>query len=158
MSRLFGCVLVVALGGLALLVRPAVDQETRRATWEWSDVVIDLLSASTRQVIETQHLRFTGTYRQGFRGITLDRLSNTTIVQVGETRRPDQRGVTQPESFHEARRGNTLRINWWFPPITNAARTIELRYRVSGAVIEEVAATALDSTDAPVRSREDDGG
>src|SRR5439155_25760940 len=66
--------------------------------------------------------------------IPLDRVSSITEVGAGEVGRPYRAGYNQPETFAVTRSDNILRIDWWFPPTTNATRTFELSYRVSGAV------------------------
>ena len=135
MSRL--PVALAALLGLALLVAgpgPASAQATRSVSWERFDVAIELLPDSTLRIVQTETIRFDGTFQRAFREIPLDRVSSITEVQVGEGGQPYRAGYNQPGTFAVTRSDNALRIDWWFPPTTNATRTFELSYRVSGAI------------------------
>lgn len=119
---------------LVLGSAPVAAQTARSATWERFDVTIDLLPDGTLRVVERQQVRFEGTFQRGFRDIPFQRLSSVTEVQLSEGGAAYRAGYNDPGTFSGSRQGDMLRIEWWFPPTTNATRTFELSYRVSGAV------------------------
>src|SRR5262249_16926500 len=47
---------------------------------------------------------------------------------------PYTRGSGQANTFAAATGADGLQIDWWFTPTTNAVRTFELRYTVTGAI------------------------
>jgi Predicted membrane protein (DUF2207) len=127
-------VLPLSLLFVLLVAGPVAAQPSRSFSWERFDVSIELLPDSTLRVVETQQVHFNGTHRSFDREIPLANLSSITEVEVGETGRGYRPGYNQPETFGVGRGEDRLRIDWWFEPTTNATRTFELRYRVSGAI------------------------
>ena len=109
-------------------------QADRSLRYERFDVDVQLLSDATYVVVERQQISFQGTFRSGFREIPLDRVSSITEVALGEPGRPYRSGFNQPGSFAASRSEGQLRIDWWFEDTTDAVRTFELRYRVSGGL------------------------
>ena len=123
--------------GLSLLIGSPAGlgaQASRGVSWEHFDLAIELLPDSTLRFAHSERVRFEGTFQHAFREIPLERLSSVTEVLVGEPGRPYRSGYNRPETFAVSRNENRLRIDWWFPPTSNSARTFELRYRVSGRV------------------------
>lgn len=136
MIRFLRLGLVAAVSGaLALLATvPAAAQSEQSVSWERYDVDVTLLPDATFQVVEEQEIEFTGTFRRGFREIPFRRLVSITEVTVEEPGRPYARGSNQDYTFSVNRDDNRLRVDWSFPPTSNARRTFILRYRVSGAL------------------------
>jgi hypothetical protein len=118
-----------------LAPQAAQAQPTERSvSYDRFDVQIDLLPDGTFTVLETQAVRFDGTFRRAYRDIPLDKVSSITEVTVGEPGRVYQVGANQAGTFSTTRGDGQLRIQWWFPDTTNAVRTFEVRYRVRGGI------------------------
>lgn len=128
--------LLVGLLGFALLLvgSPAAAQTERSVSWEQFDVAIELLPDGTLRVVQTERIRFNGTFQRAFREISLDRVGGITELQVGEVGQPYRIGFNQSGTYSVTRADDLLRIDWWFPPTMNATRTFEIRYRVAGAI------------------------
>ncbi len=95
-------------------------------------------SDGSLEVIETQAIQFTGTYQQGYRLVSLDRTTGARDVSVTELTNgrsvPYTRGSGQTNTYSASTAADGLQIDWWFTPTTNAIRTFEIRYTVTGAV------------------------
>ena len=80
-SSLAALALVLAVA----LLPPAVDaQQGRSVDWQRYDADLQVQSDGSVVVTETQAIAFHGTYRQGFRAIPLDRVTDITDVEVAE--------------------------------------------------------------------------
>jgi uncharacterized protein (TIGR04222 family) len=129
------CRCVIALVLLLIITAPAVSaQSDRSVTWERFDVDLTLLEGGALDVVETQRIRFNGTYRQGFREIPLDKVTAITDLSVEEEGRTYTRGSNQPYGYTVGRDSDSVRIDWAFPPTTNTSRTFIIRYRAEGAL------------------------
>ena len=99
------------------------------------DVDVTVLDGGALEVVEQLTLDFGGgPFRHGYRDVPLDRAGGIRDVQVGEPGQPYQPGVERPRTYATTRRGDVLRIDWWFPPTSNRTRTFEIRYRAEGAL------------------------
>jgi hypothetical protein len=127
---------VVACLGASL---PALAQGAARSVaWQRFDVDLAVQSDGSVDVIETQAIRFTGTYQQGYRLVPLDRITgvrDVSVVEIVNGRSlPYARGSGQADTYSSSTGNNGLEIDWWFTPTTNTVRTFEVRYTASGAV------------------------
>ena len=125
---------LLALFLLGLASAAAQPQTNRSIVWERFDSTIDLLGDGTFRVVETQRVAFQGTYQRASRQIPLTRLASVTEVQVGEPGQRYRQGSNQPGTFTVSRSDDSIEINWWFRPTTNASRTFQVSYRVVGAL------------------------
>jgi Predicted membrane protein (DUF2207) C-terminal domain/Predicted membrane protein (DUF2207) N-terminal domain len=127
-------VALLALFLVGLVGAVAQTQTNRSIAWERFDSTIDLLGDGTFHVVETQRVAFRGTYQRASRQIPLARLASVTEVQVGEPGQSYRQGSNQPGTFTVSRSDDSIEINWWFVPTTNASRTFQVSYRVVGAL------------------------
>ncbi len=103
--------------------------------WQRFDVGIDLQPNGDFLVTEDQTILFGSTAaHHGFREIPLDRVVQITDVSVSEPGRAYQSGSESPYSYQAVRQGDVLRIDWWFPYTSDAARTFLVSYRVVGGL------------------------
>jgi hypothetical protein len=83
-------------------------------------------------------IAFHGTYQQGFRVVPTDRTSGITDVSVGEVVHGQllsySRGPNQADTYSTSNTADGLRIDWRFPPSTDAVRTFRLRYTAHGVI------------------------
>ena len=111
---------------------------TRSVEWQRYDVDLAPHSDGSMVVTETQTIAFHGTYQQGFRVIPLDRTTGITDVSVGELVNGQplaySRGSNQADTYSTSTTTAGLRIDWSFPPTTDAVRTFVLRYTAHGVV------------------------
>ncbi len=146
---------------LALLIVPATASAAPQPPYFQSfDVEIDIRPNGDFWVTENQTVRFgPSTARRGFREIPLDRVEQITDVTVSEpgsqyrragstsglqvSRQGDSLQVSlqtgrsaqeTPFTYQAERQEGFLRIEWWFPPTSNASRTFLVRYRVVGGL------------------------
>ncbi len=99
------------------------------------DVDVTVEDGGALAVVERLTLAFSGsTFRHGYRDIPLEHVEAIRDVQVRDPDRAYQPGVNQPYTYQTSRNGDALRIDWWFPPTTNATRTFEISYRAEGAL------------------------
>lgn len=132
---LAAALLLLALVAVLGHPSPARAQEaTQQVTWERFDVNLELLPDGTLRVVQTERIRFNGSFQRAFREIPLDRVTSITEVQVGEPGRDYRPGYNQPETYAVTRSNDRVRIDWWFPRTTNDVRTFVIRYRVTGAI------------------------
>src|SRR4051794_37009832 len=122
MALIRRCALAVVL--LTLLAAPSAfaQSDNRSVTWERFDVDLTLLPGGALDVVETQRIFFNGTYRNGFREIPLARVTSITDISVEEEGRPYTRGGSE-FGYTVGRDSDNVRVDWTFPPTTNAART-----------------------------------
>jgi len=115
----------VALLLVVVLAAPAAvyAQQQRSVAWNTYDVDLNVQSDGSVQVAETQAIQFQGTYQQGFRVIPTDRVTRIENVSV--------QGAS---AVRTSSTDQGLRIDWSFPPTTNAARTFVLTYTLRGAI------------------------
>ncbi len=134
MALIRRCAIAVVL--LTLLVAPSAlaQSDNRSVTWERYDVDLTLLPGGALDVVETQRIYFSGTYRKGFREIPLARVTGISDISVEEEGRPYRRGSSSDFGYTNGRDNDRVRVEWSFPPTTNAARTFVLRYRAEGAL------------------------
>ena len=132
----------------ALLVFVAIEaaapalvtaQQQGSVTWSSYDVDLNVHSDGSVQVTETQQIRFQGTYQQGFRLIPTDRVSDISQMSVGEVANGQtilyrSSPVQATNAFRTSSTDQGLRIEWWFQPTTDAARTFVLQYTIRGAI------------------------
>jgi uncharacterized membrane protein YgcG len=120
-------------------VVPTAQAQQRSVTWERFDTALTVKTDGSVDVAETQSIRFTGTYQQGFRVIPTDRVTriDNVLVEelVGEGTVPYRASTSQaPNTYRTSTTDQGLRIDWWFPPTTNATRVFVLRYVAHGAI------------------------
>ena len=110
----------------------------RSVSWQQFDTDLAIQSDGSLVVTETQRITFSGTFQSGYRLVPLDRTSGVGDVMVAEVvggqTLPYSRGNGQPNTYAVSIGSDGLRIDWWFPPTTNATRTFVLRYSVAGAI------------------------
>jgi hypothetical protein len=134
------CLLSCLLVALAWASSPTLAGAQQRSVgWERFDVDFAVQSDGSVQVTETQAIRFQGTYQQGFRLIPTDRVTAIDDLSVSEITggqtlayRPSLAPTTN--GFRTASTDQGLRVDWGFPPTTDAARTFVLRYTLRGAI------------------------
>jgi hypothetical protein len=126
--------LLALLGGLVAAPGPLRAQPARQASVEHLDLAIDLLADGTLRVDQSEQTRYTGTYQRDGRDIPFRGIGSLTEVQVQEADRRYRQGYNEPFTFSAARIGDLVRVDWWFPPVTDAVRATVLSYRVSGAL------------------------
>ena len=127
--RRSGWTLALAWLMCALLALPAAAQSGSVAADRY-DVDITVADGGALNVVERLSLDFTGgPFRHGYRDIPLDRVEAIRDVQVSEAARAYQAGAERPYTFQTSRQDDALRVDWWFPPTTNATREFEIRYR-----------------------------
>lgn len=127
----------VVLGLLLLLtaVPVSVHAQSRTLHWETYDVTIDLHQDGTFTVTEDQVINFTsGTFREGFAIIPLDRVESISNVRVFEDGREYRSGSQNPGEFRVNRYSDEIEILWWFQPASNETRNFTLQYDVSGGL------------------------
>ncbi len=118
---------------------PALAQGAGRSVaWQRFDADLAIQSDGSVDVVETQTIRFTGTYRQGYRLVPLDRTTGSSNVSVAELINgqsvPYTLGSGQTNTYSASTTADGLQIDWWFQPTTDASRTFQVRYTVNGAV------------------------
>ncbi|MHB8992458.1 MAG: DUF2207 family protein, partial [Chloroflexota bacterium] len=138
-GKVGGAIAVVAaalsLALTLLLLASPVAAQPQPPYWQRFDVSIDLQQNGDFLVTEDQTVLFgPTTARRGFREIPLDRVVQITDVSVSEPGRDYRRGAEAPYSYQVTREGDLLRIDWWFPPTSNAPRTFLVSYRVVGGL------------------------
>ncbi|MFN0072473.1 MAG: DUF2207 family protein [Chloroflexota bacterium] len=124
----------LAMLGSAIAQPTLAQSDDRSVIWERFDVDLTLLTGGDFQIVETQRIYFSGTYRRGFREIPLARVTSISDVSVEENGQVYAPNSTRDRGFTVTRTGDVLRIDWTFPPVTNAARTFVIRYRANGAL------------------------
>src|SRR5207247_8512100 len=115
---------------LALLIGPAAPLlQQKTVAWDRYDVDMALQQNGDFLVTETQAIDFRGgPFTTAFRQIPLDQTTGITDVQVGEPGRTYKSG-SGTNSFRTSKTSdNQLRVDWNFPPTTNAKRTFILTY------------------------------
>src|ERR1051326_3504231 len=135
-------VLLIASVGASL---PAAAQGTGRSvSLHRFELNLGSQSDGSVNVVETQVIRFTGTYQQGYRLVPLDRTTDASNVRVAELTNNGSlaytRGSGQIDTYSTSTTADGLEIDWWFSPTptptptTNTTRSFEIRYTVSGVV------------------------
>jgi Predicted membrane protein (DUF2207) len=129
-------VLLVASLGATL---PVLAQAgARSVAWQRFNVDLAVQPDGSLDVVETQAIQFNGTYQQGYRLVPLDRATGSRDVSVAEIISgrsvPYAPGSGQANTYAASVGTDGLQIDWWFTPTTNAVRTFEVRYTVTGAV------------------------
>jgi hypothetical protein len=125
---------------LLLLLFPAfpVDAQEKTLVWERFDVDIVVNEDGSFDVTEHQQIRFTrGSFTFGFREIPIRNFSyieNWSMTDESGNRYELVRGGSAPNTFTVERSGNSYVIQWYFPPMSNAAETYTLSYRVYGGL------------------------
>lgn len=147
-------VLFPVLVVLAVLALSAgnVLADTKAYHYQSIDVDIKILENSDLVISEKLTFAFTsGEFHYGYRWISTDRVESIDSVEVweGERRYELNPAVRKWIDTRRERGGspggdnyayytwvhkNQLWVAWWFPRTENARRTIELRYRVHGAL------------------------
>lgn len=128
------------LAFVAALVMGAlpVMAQTRSVFWERWDVFINEVdtTANRFRVTESYEVSFTGSFRFGTAVIPLDRVERIDDIRVSDGGRPMQRACTQlPGTFCVARTAEGQSITYYFfEPVNNGRRKIELSYTVYGAL------------------------
>ena len=106
--------------------------------WESYETRFDIQKNGDFLVAEDQVVVFgPRTAQRGFREIPLDRADQITGVQVSEPGRQYRQGSSPdvPYTFRVQKTDqNTLRIDWYFPPTSNASRHFIVSYRVVGGI------------------------
>ena len=126
---------VVALSVLAALVPSGTMAQGQTLHWDRYDVIVDLHEDGTFTVTEEQHINFTsGTFREGFAVIPLDRVDNISNIQVFEDGQPYERGWETPGTFDVTEYRNEVEILWWFQPASNEVRQFTIQYDVTGGL------------------------
>jgi uncharacterized membrane protein len=136
-SRISLAIVGVALAALlSLAFLPAlVAAQGQTLHWERYDVTIDLREDGSFTVTEEQHINFTsGTFREGFAIIPLDRVDSITNIRVFENGQEYERGWEMPGTFDVTQYSAEVEILWWFTPASNEIRQFTIQYDVAGGL------------------------
>jgi hypothetical protein len=99
------------------------------------DVDVTVQDGGALAVGEHLTLDFSGgPFRHGYLDVSLARVERIQDVRVGEPGRAYEAGAERPYTYQTSRNGDALRIDWWFPPTTDATREFEISYRAEGAL------------------------
>lgn len=134
----FAAIVLLLVASLGATLPALAQGGARSVAWQRFDADLVVQSDGSVNVTETQAIQFTGTYQQGYRLVPLDRATGSRDVSVDEVINgrsvPYARGSGQPNTYAASTGADGLQIDWWFTPTTNALRTFEVRYTVTGAV------------------------
>ena len=127
--------LILAVLFLAALV-PAAWAQDKVYYWDSINVDITVLENGNIRIVETQKYVFTsGSFHFAYRNIPTSRLDAITDVSVREGGQDYRPGTETAGTFTTSREGNgDLRITWYFPYTSNAARTFAIAYTVKGGL------------------------
>lgn len=127
---------------MAVAVRAPDVSAAKSVDWAQFDVAIKLLTDGQLSVTETQVIDFQeGPFTAGSRTIPMGRVDDISNVRISEIVDGQKVPYTQvstferePGTFTVVETSSELLINWGFSPTTNASRTFEITYLVTGAV------------------------
>lgn len=126
---------VLVLIGLVASAGPAVAQAERSYWIERFDVDLTVAADATLEVTEHITFRFAGSFNGIYRDISYRYRTPWGLdyrIEIGELTVTDDLGS---ELRHEAsRNGDDLRVKVWVPRAVDAARQVQLRYRVRRAL------------------------
>nr|MBA2518963.1 DUF2207 domain-containing protein [Chloroflexia bacterium] len=142
---------LILLIGLATLLLPGLGVDTRTAAaqnrsvaYADFDVTLELQADGSYRVTERQVVSFTGgSYRNAFRSIPLTRTEGIGDVTITEVTGGDETPYefVSPGAFAQQAgtytaevQGSEVRVDWSFPPTSNADRTFLVRYAVVGGL------------------------
>jgi hypothetical protein len=117
---------------------PAWQAEKKRMKVAVADsyhVEIRVLADGSLEVTERLYMSFQGTFRRGSREIPHHRTDGIEVLEVGEEGRPYERGYSEAEhTYLVAEDEDYVRVQWYYPEITDDKRMFYIRYRAIGAV------------------------
>lgn len=124
----------------------AAQQASRRFVWDRVNTVVQLRMDGSLHVIERDQVRFFGKppYQRGYRDIPWARIERIEKIQVSAVSGSDQRAfqyvspqrfsLDVPYTYTYRTIGANLRIEWSFPPTSNASRTFQLEFDAFGVL------------------------
>src|SRR5688500_3297183 len=111
--------LAALLAALVLALVPLVGHaQARSVAWQRFDVDLDVRRDGSMAVVETQEIRFQGTYQQGFRLISTERTTGIADVTVSEVLNGREvaytRGTAEaPNTYRVQRQSDGVQVDWW---------------------------------------------
>jgi hypothetical protein len=129
--------LALLLVAVFLSLSIPAEAQSKTLVWERYDTTLAIQPNGDLWVVERQQIRFTsGTFTFGFRDIPLDKTEGITQVGVSEpgVAEYSESSSQQPFTFKTSHQGDSLVIDWYYPPTANAVRTFDVSYLVHGAL------------------------